>query len=379
MATLQDLLFGFTGVPTEEASNATLGAIGFVFWIFIIIGAIVGGTYLFRIIWLKFQYDEGLDIAPYRFIWMGKFGEIEGNLSVNETFDDEDMTGIEVHTGLKFDHEIVKEQIKNRNLYVYNFRITDEGDVQEDFSKKVRIVSPDNLQDQKFTWLDTKGKRNLGSIVRREKRRNVVLYSTTKRYTVFGQDKGEEIEYWVVSPLPMVDAKTTVQYKKDIKNGEIVEVIDPTPVHFIDIKKLEGGKALSQFLELKPTLDEALAKLEAERVEKRNYEKLFNQEVRKLQIINFEKEELKHKLSQRKYIKGDETIEEHKPDMNIAWILGSALMVFFLVVLLPQYLVSMQLIMAQFMGFGIGTVIIILLFLYASSKKKQEMKELENK
>lgn len=373
---LEDLLFGFTGTPTEDATAGVLGAIGFLFWIFIVIGGFVGGTYIFRIIWMKFQYDVkdgGLELFPIRIIWMGKFGSIEGNLSANNSFDEETMIGLEEHTGLKFDKEIVKEQIRNKKLFVYNLKITDEGDILEDFSKKVRLISPVDLADPKYNWLDTKGKRNLGSIIRREKRRNVVLYSTTQRYSVFDEDKNyEQVEYWTISPLPMVDAKTPVQF--------IGNPIKPVPTHFIDIIKFEGGKQLSQFLEIKPALTEALEKLGQARAEAKNYERLYSKEVNTNQTINMEKEDLKHELAQKKYIEGGEPVIEVKPSMNIAWILGSALMVFFLVVMLPEYLTSMQLIMAQFLGFGIGTMIIVLLYAYTASKQKDDVqKKVESK
>ena len=38
MSLLDDLIFGFSGQPTEEGSEPILGILGFVLWIVIIIG-----------------------------------------------------------------------------------------------------------------------------------------------------------------------------------------------------------------------------------------------------------------------------------------------------------------------------------------------------
>ncbi len=370
MSLLDDIIFGFSGTPSEEATSTTLGIIGFLFWVAIIIGAVIGGFLLFRMLWLKFQYEGHFEIAPFRFIWMGKFGEIEGNLSLSEAFDDEEMEMIEQHTEVKFAKEVVKEQIKNKKLFIYNFKITDEGDVLEDFSRKVRLISPVDLTLPRFTWLDSKGKRNLGSIVRREKRRNVVLYHTTQRFTVLDEDRND-VEYWIVSPVPMVDAKTVVQW--------LGNPIKPVPTHYIDIIKLEGGRALGQLAELRPILDEAIKKFTHVLAEKKNYEKLYNDEVEAHERTNMEKENLKHQKAQKMYVGDDEKPVEPVSKMNAGWIIGTAVTVFFMVVVLPEFLVSLDLIIAQFIAFGIGTALMIFMWAWLNKNEgtitdKQEMK-----
>jgi len=376
MGLLDDLIAGFSGTVTEEATESTLGIIGFVFWIVVIIAGIFGGFILFRMAWLKFAYEGGIEIAPYRFIWMGKFGEIEGNLSLNDSFDDETMDGLEQHTDLKIVKEIIKDQIKNKKLYVYNFKVTDEGDILEDFSKKVRIISPADLTLPMYTWLDTRGKRNLGSILRREKRRNVVVYHTSRRETVFDEDRNE-VEFWIVSPLPMVDEKTTVEFKKEEKSGKIVSAISPTPTHFIDIIKIEGGKKLGEIATLAPILAESIKKFLHVKAERDNYAKLYDSEVEENQKINMEKEQLKHQLSQKIYVGREEEKKEVKSVMNAGWLIGTAVIVFFFVIILPEYLTSMDLIIAQMLGMGVGLGIILFLWAYIQGKEKKPEQKLE--
>jgi len=370
MGLLDDLLFGFTGQPEAEATASTLGILGFIFWLVVIAGAIFGGFIIFRMAWLKFAYEGDIEIAPYRLIWMGKYGEIEGNLSLNDSFDDETMDGLEQHTKLKFMKEIIKDQIKNQKLFVYNFKITDEGQVLEDFSKKIRLISPADLTLPKFTWLDQRGKRNLGSILRREKRRNVVVYHTSRRETVFDED-GIEVEYWILSPVPMVEAKEAIGFDS--------KAISPVPAHFIDVIKLEGGKAIAQLAVLAPILAESIKKFLHVKQERDNYANLYDQEVENHQQTNMEKEELKHQVAQRMYIGTDQKPIIPTSVMNAGWILGTALLVFILVVVLPEYITSVDLIVAQMIGMGVGVGIVLLLYAWYSEKQKSpEQKRLES-
>ncbi len=371
MSLLDDLIFGLSGQPVEEATESTLGILGFIFWLVVIIGGSFGGFLLLRMAWLKFAYEGDMQIAPYRLIWMGKYGEIEGNLSLNDSFDDETMDGLEQHTELKFVKDVVRDQIKNHQLFIYNFHITDEGDILEDFAKKVRIISPADITLPMYTWLDTKGKRNLGSILRREKRRNVVCYHTSRRDTVFDED-GNEVEYWIISPVPMVEAKTIIGFDS--------KPIEPAPAHFIEIIKIEGGKALAEIATLAPILAEAVKKKLHLEQERNNYAKLYDQEVEAHQNTNMEKEEYKHQLTQKIYVGLEPEPVIPKAVMNAGWILATAITVFFFVVLLPEYLTSMDLIIAQMFGMGVGLGIIMLLWAYVSGKeKKPEKKTIEGR
>ena len=364
MGWLDDFISGISGRGAEETTRTTLGILGFVFWVVVIIGVVFGGFLLFRILWNKFAYEGEFQIAPYRIIWMGKYGAIEGNLSKNDSFDEETMEGLEQQSELKIVSNIVKDQIKNNRLFVYNFKITDEGDILESFSKKVRIISPNDLTLPMFTWMDTKGKRNIVSILRREKRRNIVVYSSSKRETIFDED-GNEIDYWIVSPVPMTEAKMAI--------GLDGKAISPTPTHFIDIIKIEGGKALAQVATLAPILAESIRKFLNVKKERDDYAQLYDDEVEKYRVVNMEKENLKHDLAQKIYVGTEQKPFKPIGIMNFGWILATAITVFFFVIILPEYLPQMEVIIAQFVGMGVGLAIIGFLWLWYSDKQKAEM------
>jgi len=236
MAFLDDLIFGGLGVqPTVDASLPALGILGFVFWIVVLVVGGAGSFFVLRWAYLKYSYEGANEIAPYRIHWMGKYGNVEGNLSVNDSFDEEVMVQLERHSEMKFVADMIRNEIRNGNLFIYNFKVTDEGNIIDDFSKKVRIISPIDMTLPKYTWMDSLGKRNFGSIIRREKRRNIVVYHTSEKITIIDEDGSEE-DWWILSPIPMVDAKELFRYSG---SG-----IPETPVHYIEVKKIEGAKAL---------------------------------------------------------------------------------------------------------------------------------------
>ncbi len=193
MAWLDDIVEGVLGVPSGvDASAPALGVLGWIFWIVVAGVVIFGGFFVLRFIFLKFSYEGGDEIAPYRFHWMGKYSEVEGNLSKNDSFDDEVMAQLERHSDMKIIVDMVKNEIRNKKLFIYNFKVTDEGNIIDSFSRKVRIISPVDVTLPKYTWMDQQGKRNFGSVIRREKRRNIVIYHTSKKITILDENGNEE-------------------------------------------------------------------------------------------------------------------------------------------------------------------------------------------
>jgi len=199
----------------------------------------------------------------------------------------------------------------------------------------------------------------------------LVCYHTSRREEVFDED-GHPIEYWIVSPVPMVDAKTVIGFDN--------KPIQPAPAHFIEIIKIEGGKALAQIATLAPILAEAIKKKLHLEKERNNYAQLYDQEVNAHQRTNMEKEELKHLLTQKIYVGREVEPVIPKSIMNAGWILATGITVFFFVVVLPEYLTSMDLIIAQMIGMGVGLGMIMMLWAWVSGKEKApEQKRVEGR
>lgn len=346
MAWLDDLIFGVTGTPSGvDATAPTLGVFGFVFWAVVLVAGLGGGFFIIRWIVLKFSYEGGDEIAPYRIHWMGKYSEVEGNLSVNESFDEEVMEQLERHSQMTFVADIIKNEIRNKDLFVYNFKVTDEGNIIDSFSKKVRIISPVDFTLPKYTWMDQQGKRNLGSVIRREKRRNIVIYHTSKKIAITDEDGNEE-DWWVVSPIPMVEGKEVIKYNSSS--------IAPTPIHLIEVKKIEGAKALAEMGSFAPTFSESIQKYLNVKSERDNFQKLYHEKVEELEDANMENNELKHLLIQKPYVGMEQEAIIPKSVMNFGWILGGGVISFVFMKLLPQLITNVDLEVVEIIGLGMG-------------------------
>lgn len=369
---LDSFIFGFSGGSTgEQVATNTLGLLGFILWVVVIIGGLGAGFYIIR--WFKLRYDyegTGMELFPVRIVWMGKEAEIEGNLSVNDSFDDEVIDGLNMQTNLKIIANIVRHQIDNKELFIYNIKVTDEGNMIDSFTKKVRIISPVDLTLPEYSWMDQQGKRNIGSVLRRERRRTIVIYPSSKSELVFDED-GNEVDYWIVSPIPMVKAKITVEYKKELIGGKIIEAIDPTPKHIIDIIKIEGGLAIARVAELAPILAESVKKFLQVKHERDVFAQLFDEKMDEIQLTNMEKQNLKHQLNQKEYVGFGVEEVEHKTDMNFGWLIGMAIVIFLFMKVLPEFLSPpMDLVVAELIGVGIGIGIVGFLWKYITESNK---------
>lgn len=358
------------GILGSDGGN--LGIFGFFFWLAMAIGGGILTILILKYFYLKFQYEGTEELYPVRFIYMGKEAMLEGNLSVNDSFDEEVMEALELHSDLKFVADVIKDQIKRKVLFIYNFKLTDEGDLTESFAKKIRIISPVDITQPEYTWSDMKGKRNLMSIIRREKRRNIVLYPTTRKVTIFDGD-GHEEDYYIVSPIPMVKERTEVGFDSQAISG--------TATHFVNITKIEGGKALAQMATLAPILSEAiLAKVQIE-AERDKFATLYNEAITELNDKNMEINDQEHDLYQKMFVGNDRKPEEPKQSMTFGWIVGGILVAYIFSKLLPELLGSVDPQISEITGVGIGVLVIGFIWKYVTDQQKtlrEKNKEMKN-
>lgn len=354
------------GIVGSDGGN--LGVLGFVFYIAMAIGGGLLIFMVFRWFYMKFQYEGHEEIYPVRLVWMGKEASLEGNLSVNDSFDEEVMEALEQHSDLKFAVDIVRDQIRRKELFVYNFKLTDEGDLTDSFSKKIRILSPDDITKPEYTWSDEKGKRSPMSILRREKRRNIVLYHTTRKITIHDEEGNEE-DYYIISPVPMVVSKKIMGFDN--------KAISNTPVHSIEIKKLEGGKALATMATLAPILAEAImTKVDLEQ-QRDKYANLYHDAYIKLNDQNLVINDQEHDLYQQEFVGKKKREEEEKPAMTFGWIVGGIFVSFIMYKLFPELLQTVDQQMSEIVGLGVGVLIIGIIWKYVTDSRKTALEKAE--
>lgn len=366
---LEQLTRGILGTQSDETISTSFGILGFIFWVIVFVAGVVGALLIAKWAYGKYQYEGGIQIAPYRFTWMGKYSSVEGNLSYNDSLDDEIMEELEKHSDLKLIPDIIKQLKKEKHIHVYNFKITDEGEVVDDINKKMRILSPVDLTEPKFTWVDQKGKRSIGALIRGEKRHNVVFYHTSRMITILDENDQEEI-WWVVSPVIMTEAKKYVGFNN--------EAVQNFPVHSIEVLKIEGAKALAQLASFAPTLTEAINKNIFVAQERDNYMRLHAEALEKLENANMKLNQFKHLLTQKEYVGfGKENITP-KSVMNFGWLIGMAFAVFIMMKLMPEILpTTFDEVMGQLLGVSIAIGIIGFIWKYYTEQQKTLEDEIE--
>ena len=353
---------GVVGSELDDTAQAGFGILGFIMWAVIIIVVIVGGYLALKLWGSKFSYEGEDAIAPYAFHWMSKYGTVEGNLSHNDSFDEEVMINIEQHSDLKMFPDIIRHMIKQKKINVYNFKMTDEGQATDDLDRKVRIISPIDLTSLEVAWEDQKGKRNIMSIVRREKRRNVVFYHTSQRIEIVDEDGNIE-DWWIVSPVPMTEAKRIIGFDSNAIAG--------APTHFIEVLKLEGGRALATLASLSPIISEAIAKYQHAIAERDTFHNMYEEGVLLLEEANMKVNDLKNLLTQKKYVDfGAEEILQ-KAQMNFGWLIGVGVITYVMMKLMPRLLQGyIEQDLSEIIGMAVAIFIIGLVWQWYTEKQK---------
>jgi len=338
--------------------DQTAGIIGFVFWIAIIVG---GSFFVFlgsRWIYIKISFEgEGEELGRYKLHFMG-FSTMEGNLSRNDTFSKDNLDWMRREEGIKLAPNFIEQMQNENNLNVYNYKVTEEGDITTDLSKRTRIISSAPLESSDYSWLDQKPKRTLMNIIRGEKMRNVVIYKSYEKYTIINEDENEE-DWYIVAPIPLVKSQEYFGFKEEQH---------PKIYHLLDIRQIVTAKPLAELASYATTLAFAIQQNTHIKKIAENFEKMYKEKVSELADENMEKNELRHLLSQKKYVDyGKEELEETKSS-DIAWMLGAMFAGVISFMLFPQFIPNVPNI--EWLGFIISVAIMIFLKKFSDDQNK---------
>ncbi len=344
--------------------NQTAGIAGFIFWIALIIGGAFFAFLITRVVYIKISFEgEGEVLGRYKLHFMG-FSTMEGNLSRNESFSKDNLDWLRKEEGIKLAPNFIEQMQNENNLNLYNFKVTDEGDITTNLSKRTRIISSSPLESSDFSWLDQKPKRTLMNILRGEKMRNAVIYKSFEKYTIINEDENEE-DWYIIAPVPLVKSKRYFGFKHE-------EV--PDLYHLLDIKQIVTAKPLAELASYATTLAFAIQQNEHINKTAKNYENMYTEKVAELADVEMEKNELRHLLSQKKYVDhGKEELEERKTS-DIAWVIGGMFAGVISFMLFPQFIPNVP--NVEWLGFIIALAIIVFLKKIADDQNKPIEKRL---
>jgi len=329
------------------------------FWFFTLIAFAIGFWVFFSKIKEKHDY-EGVPICKMRVTIMKRY-TLEGNLSENDSFDEDRLIQFKEQKELKVISGIIEHLIKIGQLYIYNFKVTDDTEATDDFPDKVRIISPVKIESPEFSWSSQKGKRMFEKFfLVSEKRQNCVFYSTTQKLTVYDRYGKEEL-WWVASPMPMVEGKKYITMKD--------APFPDAPIHAINITKMEALRAVAEFASVSTELEKALRYNKHVIKERDDWMNLHEKALELVQKTNMEKNQLEEELAQRKYI--DTGREEKSLSLHdFTWAIVGGVCCGFGAVMLPQVFPLQNPMLTSFGGIALGLLFAGIIFKYFVESKK---------
>jgi len=242
----------------RDGSGGIFGSLFDSFWsIAFIIILVIGLLVVARIIRHTVTYaGSGEEIGVYRFHIQGLTNP-KGNVNVRESITDAKLKTI-LKASKHYKDEIMekgisefKTRMQKDQLHIYDFRTTD---YEEAFDlkggKDAIILSPVDLEDKNFMWIDSKGERTWATTNFTLKSKNILCFSYPN-YTEYLQDledeHGQEFDAYVLCPIPRTLASEMVR-----PNFETTS---------LNMTKLESGEALATLAQYCPTLAETFGKI----------------------------------------------------------------------------------------------------------------------
>ncbi len=348
----------------EWVPRIGIEGIWIVFWVFSMIAIAISFWFFFSRMKERHDY-EGRPICKMRITIMKKY-TLEGNLSENDSFDDEKLSQFREQKDLKVITGILENLIKNNELYLYNFKVTDDTEATDDFPDKTRIISPVKIESPEYSWESQKGKRLFEKFfLVSEKRQNCVFYSTTQRLTIYDED-GHEEDWWVASPMPMVEAKQYIT----MKNAPFPDA----PIHAINITRMEALREVTEFASASTTIAKGINYNKHLIHERDDYLELYEKSLKENETINMEKNMLEEELAQKKYI--DTGREDKKLTLHdFTWAIVGAMCGGFGAVMLPQAFPAYNPTLTSFGGIALGLLFAGIIFKYFVESKKSTVKK----
>jgi len=316
--------------PTDDAF--TQSTLEVVLWIIVIVSVITGGTALFIVArWIKRKIDyEGEEIGLFDIMIMGKY-VLQGNLSINDSFDIENLEVLaeeaqrekkENKTGkssLEIIPQVIMQMMKEGKVFIYYYKVTDDSEILDKLNSRTRIISSGQLESNEFSWLEQRGKRSIRSVLRKEKRRQVVVYHSAKRYEIMNEDENYD-DWWIVSPIPKVEAEQHFGFNSKAVGGM---------EHHLFLNLIQGGKNLASIASYISSLTDAITKAEFYKQQYKNFQEIHKKVVQEKIALNGEINRLKMLLSQKKYVDYGKEELLKKQASDIGLILGGIFLAVF--------------------------------------------------
>jgi hypothetical protein len=361
MTIVEDISSGASGLFSGLLQGTSTIAIVLVIIAVAFIGLIV-------IIQLRRRFDfegSGSPIGHYSINIMGKYS-LEGNLAEWEMIDDEELDLLKQEEQLKVVPDVLKQMYKEKTLFIYTMKKPDDSDIMDKFGNRVYIISSGNLKSDIYSWENQKGKFTWRSLLTKERTRNVVAYSSARKVQILNEDRNLD-DWWIISPLPMVDEKQVIGFNNRAIGGMS---------HHIEIKEITNAKASA--LDFAPFVTNALLKNEHLRNELDEITRQLEKTTKNLHESNQKFQKKKRQLGQKEYVVSGRVESLQKENQNVMMSLIAVILGAMAVMFIPDFFPKLATQTAQFVGMIIAIIIIGGLSFIQNKNKEKENKVIED-
>lgn len=320
-----------------------------IFFAIIIAGLIVIALLIYWVAGkIKEKVDyEGKRVCKMRITIQGSF-TIEGNLALNDSFDEEVLEQFESQEDVRVVKGIIDQLKKEDKLFVYNYKVTDDTNADEDFADRTRIISPVQIESPLYSWEDQQSKRPILKFWEAETFRNCVFVHTTKKIRIKNEE-GDDEDYWIACPLPKTESKRYVTlYDNPFPNA---------PVNMFNIIKMESAKGLTQMHSIAKTFSKAVEYNKSLVDERDLYFGLHKELLRKYEEVNIEKNDLEEELAEKPYINIGKEAYKRQQTLGAFWIVLSAVATGFSMLMFPAMFPQDDLQLTMIAGMVVGMII----------------------
>lgn len=290
---------------------------------------------------------EGRRICKMRITLDGR-GVVEGNLAHNDAFDEETLEAFEQKGETKVIKGILDQLKADGRLHIYNYKITDDTNIDEDFADKTRIISPVPLQSTEISYEDEIIRRPILKFWKAEGYRNCTFlqYPLTRKVRLWDEDEQEWVDFWLATPLDHPKGKKYTTLRDN--------PFPDAPVHVFSVQVIKNAEALAKFALIAKKFQKALEANQSLEAERDTYKELHEEMRRKFEDKHLDYEDSQDDLAQKDYYVGGKEAYKKQQTLGAFWIIlasvASGFMSLMMTAMFPEADLELKIIAGMIVG-----------------------------
>lgn len=256
---------------------------------------------------------KGTPYGPYSVHWIGGDGYAHGNLSKNESFEQENFDKIKIQAPeWNMNFEEFSNLVESKQLCIYDFKVTDHSKVWSfKNTEDVIIISNGEMDSNDFSVAEKNGRFSFTSATFKETARTVGAFATSRHFPI-EDGYGKTKDVWMLNLIPQKPLKVM----NDVMTGDQYQVI---------VKTVGNMEALAKSVVLLPALIRLQDENNKIKAEADDYRRLLLQSYDKNKGLNALFNKGNHFLTQKVFVGNNRPLTPLQRVSEIAFIFAAFL------------------------------------------------------